>query len=121
MNIINQVQKLGGPTLRGLASHFAPQIAAGLMVEYLNKVKITEIITYVEKNISLWSQMTPEYQAKVCKMLSTQKNLSWLTTEWLIDAIRKDIPRLASLFLGWDKARNWLERQMDEIRQQGTL
>ncbi len=115
------VKKLGGPTLRGLNSHFAPQIAKGLLVEYLVKIKISEIITYVEKDMSLWAQMTPEYQAKTKKIFKMQNDLHWLTSKWLIDSIRKDIPRLASLFLGWKKALNWLDRQVAEIRQQSML
>ena len=33
-----------------------------------------------------------------------------------IDAIKKDHSALASQFLGWRKAYNWLERQLAELR-----
>ncbi len=117
MDIINKAQRLAAPTMRGLASQFSPQITKGLLIEYLSKVELSDIMTYVEKNTSLWSQMTPEYQAKAKKVVKMQGGLNWLTSEWLIEAVRKDIPRLASLFLGWQKARNWLDRQVIDLKE----
>ncbi len=116
-DIFEKVQSLAGPSMRGLAAQFAPSITKGLLIEYLGKIKIEDIMSYVEKDVSLWSQ-TPEYQAKIKKLARMQGNLSWLTSDWLIEAIRKDLPSLASMFLGWKKARNWLDRQVAELKQQ---
>ena len=123
-DVFDRIQKLcrrhAGPTMRGLASQFAPQICKGLLIEYLGKVGISDIMTYVEKDISLWSQMSPEVQEKTRNIVVkfTQGHIEWLTPEWSIDAIHKDLPRVASLFLGWRKARNWLDRQIIELHQQ---
>ena len=119
-DVFDKIKKLAGPTIRGLTSQLAPQICKGLLIEYLGKVDISDIMTYVEKNTSLWSQMSPEIQGKTRKTVVdlTQGHIEWLTPEWAINAIRKDLPRVASLFLGWRKARNWLDKQIAEIHQQ---
>ena len=117
-DIFEKVQSLAGPSMRGLAAQFAPSITKGLLIEYLGKIKIEDVMVYIEKDVSLWSQ-TPEYQAKIKKLTRMQgKNLSWLTSVWVIEAVRKDLPGLASMFLGWRKARNWLDKQVIELKQQ---
>jgi len=118
-DVFDRIQKLAGPTMRGLASQFAPQICKGLLIEYLAKVDIGDIMTEIENNTSLWSQMGTDYQEKIKKLVNmAQGHIEWLTSEWTINAIRKDLPRHASLFLGWRKARNWLDKQLAEIQQQ---
>ena len=41
---------------------------------------------------------------------------SWLTSEWLIDACRDEHPDIASLYLGWDESRVWLDIQTEKFR-----
>lgn len=109
---------MAGPVGKGLASQFLPSIMKGLLVEYLGKVDISVIIDYVEKDTRLLSLM-PEQSIERAKATIndlTKGNISWFTSEWTINAIRKDLPKVASLFLGWDKARNWLDRQVKDIK-----
>ena len=119
-DIFDRVQSLAGPTMRGLASLAAPQICKGLLIEYLGKVKIGDLMSYVEKNTSLWGQVSLEHQKRAKKLVVSldQGHTEWLTSEWAIEAVRKDLPRVASLFLGWKKARNWLDRQIVDVRNQ---
>lgn len=44
------------------------------------------------------------------------KDPSWLTSEWLIDACREKHSEIASLFLGWDEGRVWLDIQTEKFR-----
>jgi len=44
------------------------------------------------------------------------KDPSWLTSEWLIDACREEHADIASLFLGWDEGRVWLDIQTEKFR-----
>jgi len=121
MSVFDKVKNLAGPTMRGLGSQFAPSIAKGLLIEYLGKVKTREIIEYVEHDVSLWEKLDIN-KDKVRNTITsmTQGHLEWFTSEWAIDAIRKDLPGIASLFLGDDKARRWLERQITDIKQELT-
>ena len=41
---------------------------------------------------------------------------SWLTSDWLIDAVRDEHPDIASLFLGWEEGRVWLDIQTEKLR-----
>jgi hypothetical protein len=45
-------------------------------------------------------------------------SIGWLDADWAIDAIKGDFPTIASLFLGWRKANNWLKRQCEIIRNE---
>ena len=116
-DIFSQIKGYVGPTLKGLVSQFVPDIAKGFMVENLGKVSVEEVISYVETNQSLWGKMTPESREKAKTTIREYaSNFDWFTVDWAIEAVRKDLPKLASLFLGWTKARNWLKRQIKEIR-----
>jgi len=119
-DIFDKVQKLAGPTMRGLTSQFAPLMCKGLLIEYLGKLKIADIIDYVENDISLWSKLDIANKDKAKKAIIslTQGHVGWFTSEWAINAIRKELPRVASLFLGDQKARSWLDRQIIDIKQQ---
>jgi hypothetical protein len=44
------------------------------------------------------------------------KDSSWLTGDWLIDACRDEHPDIASLFLGWEEGRVWLDMQVEKFR-----
>lgn len=119
-DIFDKIKQMAGPTMRGLTSQLAPQITRGLLIEYLGKVKIADIIDYVEKDIPLWGKLDIANKNKAKKTIAslTQDHVEWFTSEWAIDAIRKELPRVASLFLGDVKARNWLDRQIVDIKQQ---
>lgn len=106
--------------LRGLTSQFAPSIAAGALVELLaeEKIDVKKISQWVQENHSLLDDLKPEDQANLKKIAEEVGEVNWLTTEWAIEAIRVDFPAVASLFLGWPKARNWLRRQVEALKRE---
>ena len=117
-SVINKIKEMAAPALMGLGAQFVPDMAKGLIIEYIGKVPIDELIAYIEKNESLWDRLEPKHQAMAKKMASSLDDLSWLTAEWAINAIKEENPKIASLFLGWRKARNWLVRQAEIIRRE---
>jgi hypothetical protein len=110
----------GDALLRGLASTFAPDMAAGALVELLReqKIDVKKISQWVQENHSLLDELKPEDRANLKKMAAGVGEVDWLTTEWAIEAIRGDFPAVASLFLGWPKARNWLGRQVEALKKE---
>jgi len=62
--------------------------------------------------------LPPEHYDKVRKAAMQAGNLDWLTVEWFIDTIKVEHSALASLFLGWRKGRNWLGRQIEEVKRE---
>lgn len=113
------IRKLGPLLGKGLVAEFAPDILRGALIELFRskKVSVAKATEWVEQNISLWESLNPEHHGQLKRLTQKLGNLDFLTTEWAIDSLRSDFPSLASLFLGWRKAHNWLERQLDEIKR----
>lgn len=103
---------------RGAIAQAAPSVLQGALVELLRPVTIDEAVDWVNNNTSLWDSLSPERQESLQLMARKVGSLDWLTADWVIGAVRKDCPALASLFLGWRKAHNWLVRQVEIIQKE---
>lgn len=110
-------RKYGGVLGKGIVAEIAPGTVKGALVETLlrKKVNVVKATEWVEKNVTLWDTLEPGPQ-KALRYLGRKGSIEWLTPEWVIDAIRGDLPAVASLLLGWKKANNWLVRQVEIIR-----
>lgn len=106
--------------LKGGVATMAPDVLRGALVEMLKakKVNVKRASEWVEGDVSLWETLEPEHRNSLLKLGQYIKNVNWLTADFVIDAIRHDLPAVASLFLGWKKGKNWLERQATQIRQE---
>lgn len=114
------IDRYGNILLRGLAVEFAPQIASGVLVELLTKgkVDVDTVVEWVQKDRSLWDELGIENQTKLKKALSRVGKLNWMTADWAVNAVRSDFPAICSLFLGWKKGENWLNRQIEIIKEE---
>ncbi len=117
---IPDLKKLPGIFKTGFFIQVAPELAKGALVELLKKqdVNVSKASEWVQDNASLWKMFKPEQQAMLRNMAKKVGNVDWLTAEWAIDAIREDLPAVASLFVGWPKANNWLKRQLEHIKKE---
>ncbi len=97
----------------------APGIAAGMLIRVLKEKRVDseKATKWVMDNTSFWDNLGPEFQEALRNLSEQVKNLDWLTADWVIKAIKSDLPAVASLFLGWKKANNWLVRQVEIIRE----
>jgi len=113
-------KKYGGVLTKGIIAEMAPEIARGALIEMLRKRKINvqKAAEWVEGNVTLWDILGENYQADLRGVVGRIGNIDWLTPEWVIGAIRQDFPAVASLFLGWKKASNWLSRQIEVIKKE---
>jgi len=104
---------------RGAVISLSPQMFAGLLVGVLKhqQIGIKEVADYVKRDVSLWAELPEERQLQI-KHLAGHIGGSpdWLTAEWLVNAIRKQLPGLASLFLGDPAAAKWLVKQVVIIK-----
>jgi hypothetical protein len=118
----NPFGKYGDIALKGLLSQAAPGIAQGFLVELLKskKVDVNKVSKWVLENRSLWGELEPNEQDGLRRLAAKAGDLSWMDANWVINAIRRDLPSVASLFLGWTKARNWLERQVEDLKREAT-
>lgn len=112
-------KKYGAVLRKGLVAEMAPNAVKGALIETLleRKVNVVKATEWVEKNVSLWDTLEPGHQ-KALRYVGREGSVEWLTPEWVIAAIRHDLPAVASLLLGWKKAHNWLVRQVEIIKEE---
>jgi len=124
--VTNQLKDFSRLAIKGLLATSAPAIVKGFMIEalysevtYKKRKRIVDVKLVSELitgNVSLWSLFAPDFCNKARNMLAQTGNMEWFTATWTIDAIKEEHPALASLFLSWRKAHNWLSKQVDEIK-----
>jgi len=114
------LKRYGGFFAKGLASSLSPSIGKAILMQYfrVKQINVAKMIKCIENDTSLWSNIEPVYQDRLKKLAQKANNLNWLNAEQAIEMLRKEYPAMASLFLGWTKARNWLDRQMLIIRKE---
>ena len=118
--MLSNIREIGELTLRGLISTQAPNLFKGVLNELLRRDDITvdKVVIMVQGNQALWDQLSSDIVHSLRRAAEHITDVDWLTPEWFIEAIKKDHPALASLFLGWRKARNWLGRQIEVIKKE---
>lgn len=116
--MLEYLRSFGELTLRGLISVNTPKMLKAALNEWLTSYRITpeQVIPLITDNKSLWLLLSPEYERRIKNAAVHIRDIEWLTVDWMIDAVKAEHPALASLFLGWRKGRNWLSRQINEIK-----
>lgn len=106
--------------IKGLTAAAAPEILKGTLINFFKSknLGVDEILVWVEEKRSLWDNIGPEHQEQMKRGALKIGNLDFLTVEWAIEGLRKEFPAVASLFLGWPKATNWLRRELENIKKQ---
>jgi len=114
------LKKYAGLFSKGLVIEMAPEIAKGILVEMFKakKTSVKSASDWVQSNTSLWKTLDQDEQALFKDLAERVGNIDWLNADWVIEAIKNDFPAVASLFLGWTKANNWLKRQVEIIRKE---
>lgn len=119
-NLGDTAKYYGGLFAKGLMPQVVPGIAAGVLTDMFHewKIDLTRITTDIQNNRSLWHGLQEDYKQQLAFAAQRLGSLDFITTDWFIDAIKKDFPAIASLFLNWNMAGQWLQRQIDEIKSQ---
>jgi hypothetical protein len=108
--------------LGGLISTGMPFIFKGMVNEFMEDRKITvqTAVDWIKGNkdlLTLFKEYGGQnYEDVLARAGTYVQNTDWLTSEWLIDATREEHPDIASLFLGWEEARVWLDLQTEKLR-----
>lgn len=104
---------------RGAILEFAPGVVEGMFLEIFQEWQIdtAKVTRYVKGNLPLWDRMEPRHREMMRKLAQWGGKLEWITADWVIQAIKKDYPGVASLLLGWPEAHTWLEEQVAELKK----
>jgi len=125
-----QLLDMGGTFLKGLMINYAPEMARGMVVELLKRPVVYKgttryidtrlIVDLVIEDVSLWSLLDAKGVSMLKDTARRIGDIKWFDSDWLIDTIKEEYPALASQFLGWSKAREWLDRQFVELHSSIT-
>lgn len=117
---LSGLKKYAGLFSKGFIIEMIPEIAKGMLVEIFKarKTTVKSATNWVQTNTCLWKTLEPKEQTMLKKLVQRGGNIDWLDANWVIAAIKNDFPAVASLFLGWKKANNWLKRQVEIIRKE---
>ncbi len=119
---LDTIKQYGGVFAKGLMLQMAPGIAGGIINELFHQWKVdrAKVTQDVQHNRSLWEDMKPEQRKQLNSLSKRIGNLDFITTDLVITSIKKDFPLVASLFLGWPKVQEWLERQIEYLKKQAS-
>jgi hypothetical protein len=117
---LDKIKQLAAPFGRGLLAEAAPAIAGGVLTEFLHQwhVDVASITQDIQSDRSLWTDIGPDERRQLAFFAKKIGNLDFITPEWFIENIKEDFPAVASLFLNWPEAGEWLVRQIDELKRE---
>ena len=110
------INDLGSGLFSGVVIQFAPMVLKSMMGKYLGSIPFKEMVVWVNEDRNLWRSLPEKYQTMLKQNGPKLGGMEWLTCEWVIDAGRESAPSLCSLFVGWKEGREWLERQVADIK-----
>lgn len=105
---------------KGLLLEMAPGIAGGFINDLFHewKVDVAKITAHIKSDTYLWDKVTPQQWDQLKIASDRVGGLSFLTIDVVIAGIKKDFPGVASLFLNWPEAADWLSVQLDLLREE---
>lgn len=114
LDILDKLKGFGSILGKGMV----PGIAGGFINELFHQwhVDVAMITQYVQNNQSLWDGLTPDMRNQLGVVAEKVGNLDFITPEFLITSIKKDFSGVASLFLKWPEAAEWLDRQINDLK-----
>jgi len=115
---LGALKRYAGAAGTGLMKQVAPGIAGGFINELFHQwhVDVAKITKNVQDNRSLWDELRTDQRKQIGDLSQKVGNLDFITPEFLINSIKKDFPGVASLFLNWPEAAEWLARQIDDLK-----
>jgi hypothetical protein len=116
---LGKLKQYAGIFGKGLIQQMAPGVAEGAINQLFHEanVDVIKLGDYVQNNRSLWDQLTPQQQAELKSLSLWLGDLSFITPELIVNAIKKDFWVVANLLVNWPEAADWLERQINELKE----
>jgi hypothetical protein len=114
---LHKIKEAAGIFGKGMLLQMVPNVAAGLINQMFHQwnIDVGKVTEQINSNTSLWSQLAPEYQDEL-RGLAEKVDLDFITPAFFINSIKKDFPGVASLFVNWPEAADWLGRQIVELQ-----
>lgn len=112
------IKEAGETFIQGLLLQYAPDVAKGMLSEWLATLDFRETVKWVAEDRSLIKELPEKWKRMLRNNVSRLNKLDFLSADWMIDAGRETNPLVASYFIGDPAAKEWLERQANDIREE---
>lgn len=108
------------PFGKGLLAEAAPGFASGVIIELFHQwnVTVAKVTEDVQRDRSLWAEMGLDDRKQLVGLGKQLGNLDFITPELVVESIKDDFPAVASLFLNWPEAGEWLVRQVEQLKKE---
>ena len=100
----------------GLFLQFGDDLMAGVLAEVATKLETKDVLGWIKEDKNLWDEIPLYYQMHLTNFAPKFGKLEWFTVDWVINSIRESKPALASLLINWPESRDWLDRQIKDIK-----
>jgi hypothetical protein len=119
-NILDTLKQYAGIFGKGLLLQIAPGVAEGFINKLFHewKVDAAKVKQDVLNNKSLLDEMKPEQLEQLKSLKQRVGSLDFITPDLVINSIKDDFPGVASLFVNWPEAKEWLARQIEDLKKQ---
>lgn len=116
---LDTIKQYAGIFGKGLMLEVAPGIAGGIINELFHRwhLDVAKITQDVQRNRSLLDDMEPDQSKQLRTLAKRIGSLDFITADLIITSIKKDFPAVASLFLSWPEANEWLTRQVNDLKK----
>lgn len=102
----------------GLLVVAGPQLLEGMFSEWVKGVRVRDIESWIVERKSLWDNIEPKWQRQLQHYAPRMKNLDFISVEWAYRVAQPVNPSLVSLFLNWPEAHQWLESNLEDLKNQ---
>lgn len=121
-NILDALKQYAGIFGKGLLLQIAPGVAEGFINDLFHewKVDAAKVKQDVLNNKPLLDEMKPEQLAQLKSLKQRVGSLDFITPDLVINSIKHDFPGVASLFVNWPEAGEWLARQIEDLKKQAS-
>jgi hypothetical protein len=117
--MMNRLKGYGSMLGKGLLLQMAPGVAKGVIRELFTQYQVTveKVVDDVKNNRPLLDNIGEEQLKNLKGAGSALGNLDFIDAKFVIDSIKDDFPAVASLFLSWTDANQWLLRQINALKK----
>jgi hypothetical protein len=117
--MMNRLKGYGSMLGKGLLLQMAPGVAKGVIKELFTQYQVTvgKVVDDVKNNRPLLDNIGEEQLKNLKGAGSALGNLDFIDAKFVIDSIKDDFPAVASLFLSWTDANQWLLRQINALKK----
>jgi len=114
----SSIKEVANTFARGLMLQMAPEIAGGLINGLFHEwnMNVAKAAEDIRENRSFWDKLEPEQHEQLRVLAEKLGDVDFLTADVAINGIKKDFPGVASLFLNWKPAMEWLTEQIEDIK-----